>query len=228
MAEWAFKHRMGTLMLQSGELNTPQRMAYLEDVVGGWWGGWRLLLIGAGQLGAGCCRDAPPAGSASCPTTALLLRASLVQVKSVKERTIALDLEERAENPEARRPADATGQGLCVALSGGWEGRWRTGAGWMAWHSRHSFKACWLGLNDAGWACLRCLPSFTHAQAPSLPTHPTPDPARSGRAAAGALCAAARRGRRPLPAAHRELQPRAVRQHPPAGAEVGEPCAVPA
>jgi hypothetical protein len=63
---------MGTLMLQSGELNTPQRMAYLADVV-----------------------------------------------KSVKERTIALDLEERAENPEARRPADATGLGLCVALSVG-------------------------------------------------------------------------------------------------------------
>lgn len=39
VAEWAFKHRMGTLMLQSGELNTPQRMAYLEDVVGGWVGG---------------------------------------------------------------------------------------------------------------------------------------------------------------------------------------------
>eukprot|EP00887_Chlorella_sp_A99_P004653 scaffold4.g4653.t1 len=33
MAEWAVKHRMGTLMLQSGELNTPQRTAYLVDVV---------------------------------------------------------------------------------------------------------------------------------------------------------------------------------------------------
>ncbi|KAL4444885.1 hypothetical protein ABPG77_003935 [Micractinium sp. CCAP 211/92] len=32
-AEWAFRHRMGTLMLQSGELNTPQRMRYLVDVI---------------------------------------------------------------------------------------------------------------------------------------------------------------------------------------------------
>ncbi|PSC71854.1 iron hydrogenase assembly [Micractinium conductrix] len=33
VADWAFKHRMGTLMLQSGELNTPQRLKYLVEVV---------------------------------------------------------------------------------------------------------------------------------------------------------------------------------------------------
>jgi hypothetical protein len=33
VAEWAFSHRMGTLMLQSGELNTPQRLRYLTQVV---------------------------------------------------------------------------------------------------------------------------------------------------------------------------------------------------
>ncbi len=51
VAEWAFKHRMGTLMLQSGELNTPQRMDYLEDVVG--WGGCRggVECRGVRQLG---------------------------------------------------------------------------------------------------------------------------------------------------------------------------------
>ncbi|GAB4823876.1 hypothetical protein N2152v2_010922 [Parachlorella kessleri] len=33
MAEWAFRHQLGTLMLQSGELNTPQRNQYIVDVV---------------------------------------------------------------------------------------------------------------------------------------------------------------------------------------------------
>lgn len=33
VAEWAFSHRMGTLMLQSGELDTPQRLRYLTQVV---------------------------------------------------------------------------------------------------------------------------------------------------------------------------------------------------
>ncbi len=56
---------------------------------------------------------------ASALLTAFCLPRTLPQVKSVKERTIALDLEERAANPEARRPADVTGLGLCVALSGG-------------------------------------------------------------------------------------------------------------
>ena len=33
VARWAFENRMGTLMLQSGELATPQRLQYLERVV---------------------------------------------------------------------------------------------------------------------------------------------------------------------------------------------------
>jgi hypothetical protein len=33
MAEWAFRHQLGTLMLQSGELNTPQRNQYIVDIV---------------------------------------------------------------------------------------------------------------------------------------------------------------------------------------------------
>jgi hypothetical protein len=32
-AEWAFENGMGTMMLQSGELNTPARMRYLDAVV---------------------------------------------------------------------------------------------------------------------------------------------------------------------------------------------------
>ncbi|KAL4448101.1 hypothetical protein ABPG75_005320 [Micractinium tetrahymenae] len=70
-AEWAFRHRMGTLMLQSGELNTPQRLKYLVDVV-----------------------------------------------RAVKERTTALDAEQRSIDPAAL-PKDRTGVGLCVALSVG-------------------------------------------------------------------------------------------------------------
>ncbi|EFN57384.1 hypothetical protein CHLNCDRAFT_142788 [Chlorella variabilis] len=71
VADWAFRHRLGTLMLQSGELNTPQRMKYLTDVVA-----------------------------------------------AVKERTRALDAEQRLVDPEAL-PKDAAGVGLCVALSVG-------------------------------------------------------------------------------------------------------------
>ena len=82
MAEWAFKHRMGTLMLQSGELNTPQRMAYLEDVVGGWRGGWAVAADWRGAAGCWLLQKCPPAGSASWPTTAPLLRASLVRRSS--------------------------------------------------------------------------------------------------------------------------------------------------
>ncbi|WIA39023.1 hypothetical protein OEZ86_005171 [Tetradesmus obliquus] len=33
VAKWAFENRMGTLMLQSGELPTPQRLAYLKELV---------------------------------------------------------------------------------------------------------------------------------------------------------------------------------------------------
>lgn len=55
---------------QSGELNTPQRLAYLEDIT-----------------------------------------------RAVKERTIALDLEQRSIDA-AHVPEDKTGLGLCVALSG--------------------------------------------------------------------------------------------------------------
>lgn len=33
VAEWAFKHKMGTLMLQSGQLTTPERNAYIMDMV---------------------------------------------------------------------------------------------------------------------------------------------------------------------------------------------------
>ena len=89
------------------------------------------------------------------------------QVKSVKERTIALDLEDRAENPEARRPADATGLGLCVALSGGWEGRGRTGQG--GWHG----TAGTAGRHD-GWALL-VLPAKLHPRSAACTAHP-PNP----------------------------------------------------
>lgn len=33
VAKWAFENRMGTLMLQSGELPTPQRLEYLKELV---------------------------------------------------------------------------------------------------------------------------------------------------------------------------------------------------
>jgi biotin synthase-like enzyme len=33
VAEWAFDHKMGTLMLQSGQLTTPERNSYIEDMV---------------------------------------------------------------------------------------------------------------------------------------------------------------------------------------------------
>ena len=33
VAEWAFQHEMGTLMLQSGQLTTPERNAYITDMV---------------------------------------------------------------------------------------------------------------------------------------------------------------------------------------------------
>jgi len=40
-------------------------------------------------------------------------------VQAVKERTIALDVEQRSLDP-SQLPKDTTGIGLCVALSGGW------------------------------------------------------------------------------------------------------------
>lgn len=86
--------------------------------------------------------------------------------------------------------------------------------------------------------CLRPVCSASVYQPAALPACPPQplthlhslshlSPANSGRAAAGALRAAARRGCRPLPAAHREQQPGAVRLHPPAGTDVGEPRALP-
>ena len=33
VARWAFNNHLGNVMLQSGELHTPQRMEYLEKLV---------------------------------------------------------------------------------------------------------------------------------------------------------------------------------------------------
>lgn len=95
----------------------------------------------------------------------------------------------------------------------------------LAWHG------WWAVEHGAGAPAVQhALPArLCHAPQAPNPTHLPNYPATcSGRAAAGALCTAACRGCRPLPAAHRELQPRAVRQHPPARTEVGEPRALPA
>lgn len=147
---------------QSGELNTPQRMQYLEDVV-----------------------------------------------RAVKERTIALDLEARSAPP----PEGTAGLGLCVALSGA---RAAAGSGPLG------------GLGGLGSAAARAGAFRLSHTTDHLRTPLAIPPMRSGRAAAGALCAAAGRGRRPLPATHRGQQPGAVRQHPPSGAALGGPRALPA
>ena len=165
VADWAFRHRLGTLMLQSGELNTPQRMKYLTDVVA-----------------------------------------------AVKERTRALDAEQRLVDPEAL-PKDAAGVGLCVALSGGW--------GWG--RACVSMRGVGAHVHEAGQASghqvlavngLR-LPPRASSRPAHIPRLPLPA-SRSGRAAAGAVPAAQGRGRRPIPAAHRVVQPAALRIHPPA------------
>ena len=144
---------------QSGELDTPQRLAYLLEVVAG-----------------------------------------------VKQRTRALDAEARGVDlggdlaDPSHLPPGVKDLGLCVALSGvcvcGWVGGCGGACGW-GWEGRGG------GSRQAltNWRIPKT--SVSHPPTPRACT-------RSGRAVQGQICSVAGGGRGPLPATHRDLQPRAL------------------
>lgn len=94
VAEWAFRHRMGTLMLQSGELNTPQRLRYLTQVVRDIKG--RTAALDAAQRGLD-----PAALTPSAPGVGLCVALSGARAPSAGSR----DYDTRKSAPASARRA---------------------------------------------------------------------------------------------------------------------------
>jgi hypothetical protein len=131
-AEWAFNHRMGTLMLQVRPGGAGLDRVGCSDC---WLGcGW----LGLAGHAAACRSGSHRATLTSCPrpkapatlqsgelNTPQRMQYLIDVVRAVKQRTQALDAQQRSLDP-AHLPKDTTGLGLCVALSGvvrlGWGG----------------------------------------------------------------------------------------------------------